>query len=369
MKEKTLKCTICGKEHPAADVLSFEGEYLCPECLRIETTLCRCCNERIWRRDAVDENLCSECFDAYYTTCTDCGSVIRITDACYLDEDDVPYCESCYLKQNINNYIHDYYYKPEPTFFGSDDNLYMGVELEIDEGGEDEEYAEQIHNTANLIADHAYIKHDGSLNEGMEIVTHPMTLNYHKETMPWRNILKKAVNLGYHSHQAETCGLHIHVNRNAFGKTVSEQEEVIARILFFYEKFWAEILRFSRRSEYHANRWASRYGGVINTCKNSLDTAKKSGLGRYTAVNLTNESTIEFRIFRGTLRYDTLMATLQFAHHLCKLAISFSDEIFHSMSWLEFVSGIDKDKYPELIEYLKRRRLYINEPTEEQEEI
>lgn len=369
MKNKTLKCTICGKEHPESEMVAFDGERLCPDCLRVETVLCRCCHKRIWRNDTVDTDLCHSCFNEHYTTCTECGSIILNSDAYYLDESDSPYCENCFANHSDTHYIHDYYYRPEPVFFGCDESLYMGVELEIDEGGEYDECAADIFNTANLTDDHVYIKHDGSLNEGMEIVTHPMTLSYHKKTMPWKEILRKAVNLGYHSHQAETCGLHIHVNRNTFGNTVSEQEEVIARILFFYEKFWAEILRFSRRSEYHANRWASRYGGVIDTCKGSLDTAKKSGLGRYTAVNLTNENTVEFRIFRGTLRYDTLMATIEFTHHLCKLAISFPDEVFHSMSWLEFASGIDKTKYPELIDYLKRRRLYINEPTAEQEEI
>ena len=46
--------------------------------------------------------------------------------------------------------------------------------------------------------------------------------------------------------------------------------------------------------------------------KESLKGAKTSGLGRYTAVNLTNTFTVELRIFRGTLRYKTFMATLQF---------------------------------------------------------
>lgn len=92
-------------------------------------------------------------------------------------------------------------------------------------------------------------------------------------------------------------------------------------------------------------------------------------MGRYTAVNLKPENTIEFRIFRGTLRYETFIATLEFAHYLCELAKELSDENFHAMSWSEFVSGIDTTEYPEMIDYLKRRRLYINEPVKETEEI
>lgn len=43
--------------------------------------------------------------------------------------------------------------------------------------------------------------------------------------------MRKARNLGYRSHQTSTCGLHIHINRNAFGDNQSEQEEAISKIL------------------------------------------------------------------------------------------------------------------------------------------
>ena len=212
--------------------------------------------------------------DSYYLICTGCGEIIHSDDA-YSSEDDEdcrdnPYCESCYHKY-AEKMIHDYYYKPGPIFFGKD-KLYMGVELEIDEGGEDEDSAEELYYIANRTENHLYMKHDGSLDNGFELVSHPMTLNYHKSKMPWRDILRKAINLDYRSHQTETCGLHIHVNKNAFGRTQAEQEDVIARLVFFYEKFWAEILRFSRRTESQANHWASRYGGAVSTCKDSLDT-------------------------------------------------------------------------------------------------
>ena len=64
----------------------------------------------------------------------------------------------------------------------------------------------------------------------------------------------------YLSHQARTCGLHVHVNRTAFGETWEEQDEVIARILFFVENHWNELLRFSRRTRSQMEQWAARYG-------------------------------------------------------------------------------------------------------------
>ena len=91
-------------------------------------------------------------------------------------------------------------------------------------------------------------------------------------------------------------------------------------------------------------------------------------MGRYVAVNLENYNTIEFRIFRGTLRYKTFIATLQLVHEICRFAAQLDDKEMEGLSWSEFVSLIPSDK-PELIDYLKSKRLYINEITEESEDM
>ena len=46
--------------------------------------------------------------------------------------------------------------------------------------------------------------------------------------------------------------------------------------------------------------------------------------GRYTCVNLENPATIEFRMFRGTLKYNTLIATLQLVNRICDVALYLS---------------------------------------------
>lgn len=79
-------------------------------------------------------------------------------------------------------------------------------------------------------------------------------------------------------------------------------------------------------------------------------------------MNLQNYNTIEFRIFRGTLKYETFIATLELVHEICTRAIDATDRDFETMCWGDFVKGIDKDKKPYLIDYLKLKDLYINEP-------
>ena len=83
-------------------------------------------------------------------------------------------------------------------------------------------------------------------------------------------------------------------------------------------------------------------------------------------MNLTNFHTIEFRIFRGTLKYNTLIATLQMVNHICDAAILLCDEEMRNLSWSDFMMGITE---PELIQYLKERRLYINDKVESEEEV
>ena len=71
-------------------------------------------------------------------------------------------------------------YKPKPVFYGQV-TRFFGVELEVDDGGEDCDYAEQL---LSITGKRMYIKHDGSLDEGFEMVTHPMTLEYHCRDFP-----------------------------------------------------------------------------------------------------------------------------------------------------------------------------------------
>ena len=371
MKEGTFICTCCHEEYPMSQYQEINGTPVCPRCLEEETVLCSRCGDRIWNDDNAgdcDTPLCQFCYDRYYTNCEHCGVLLPYDSARYTrdDEDEeFPLCDACYTRTAQEYSIQDYYYKPSPVFYGEGPRFF-GVELEIDGAGECSENAQEILDLANGERELVYCKHDGSLNDGFEIVTHPMALEFHQKSMPWREILREAVSMGYRSHQAGTCGLHVHVSRAAFGETYQEQDSAIARVLYFFEKHWEELLKFSRRTPRQLEHWAARYGYKEHP-KDILDHAKKGTNGsRYTCVNLQNDSTIEFRIFRGTLKYNTLIATLQLVDRICDVAIFLSDEELKAMSWTTFVSGCQA---PELVQYLKERRLYVNEPVAGEEEL
>ncbi len=367
MKEEFV-CSFCGKELTEDTAHEFSGRVMCSHCFELRTSICNHCGKVMWKDRAYGDNdilICETCFENYYSTCEDCGRLLHNDDAYYFDESDYPYCRQCYDK--INSYaIKSYNYKPELIFYGSGD-LFIGVELEIDKGGESNENAKVLLDIANQSWEHIYCKHDGSINDGFEIVSHPMSLDYHINRMNWEEVFNEAVSMYYRSHQTSTCGLHLHVNRSAFGDSEEEQEDVISRIVFFVENHWNELMKFSRRSEATMNRWASRYG-ISTTAKDTYKNAKDRCMGRYVAVNIENIDTVEFRLFKGTLCYKTFVATLQLVYEICRFAIQMTDKGMESLSWSEFVSKLPDEK-TELIEYLKAKRLYVNELTEEGEDM
>ena len=362
-----MVCSNCGAEISEGDDFeTIDGEIVCTDCVEQHTTTCDRCGAIIWTSESYGDDyttLCSGCYHNHYTRCCCCDALLHEDDSYNLEGDS--YCSECYHDEvDKCRSIHDYGWKPEPIFYGDDSKRYFGVELEIDGAGKDFDHADEILAIANKDEETIYIKGDGSLDDGMELVTHPMSLEYHKQ-FQWGEIMKNAISLGYRSHQTSTCGLHIHVNRSCLGDTHDEQEDVISRILFFVETHWAELLKFSRRSEYSMNRWAARYG-YEKSGREILDKAKKGNNGRYAAVNLMNWATIEFRLFRGTLKYNTLIAALELVDTICDIAMNMTEDEIEKLSWSDFVSTIE---VPELIAYLKERRLYINENIETQEEL
>ena len=154
------------------------------------------------------------------------------------------------------------------------------MELEIDEGGKNSDNADTILGIGNRVAEHIYIKSDGSLSDGMEIVTHPMSLKYHKDKMPWAEIMRSAIHMDYRSHKTSApAGSTSTSIEQPSAATRETQDECISRVLYFVEHHWLELLKFSRRTEYQMNRWAARYG-YKNSPKEILEDAKKGCNGQ-----------------------------------------------------------------------------------------
>ena len=331
MKEGLYRCEDCGRlMYDESDIVYIESlnKCVCSKCLD-ENGYRRCDNCGEWF--ASDDTIC----DDYSTYCNDCFEELNLVQCenCYriIDADEAYeyegsyYCADCAPEEaTCPDGFHDYYYKPNPRFHkleNENTELFMGVELEIDKGNNKRECVNGLYDIGQ---DEAlfYMKHDGSLDdEGIEIVTHPCTLDYHLNEFPWNEVTSMARSHGYKSHDAETCGLHVHVSRFAFGGTEDLQDLNIAKTLLIFDSCWDDLVKFSRRRESQLDHWASKPGAEIDKSDTELTaTLKKrkyeNERDRYRAVNLKNRNTVEFRLFRGTLVVSTIRATLQLLWNL-----------------------------------------------------
>lgn len=300
----------------------YENLQLVLDCIKyheivdaISMPVCECCGTKIIRPVRVGGKVyCRKCYEKLFVHCSRCNnSVLRenateTRDGYYL-------CEDCGKYHFITAY-HRYY--PCVNFFGNSHNNsvpYLGFELEVDEGGESD------HNCAKLMKEinkpneiFAYCSHDGSLNDGFEIITQPATAEYHNSI---KDVYARSFALlkknGYMSHDTTTCGFHVHFNRDYYG---ANEKECIRRLLFMTEKFWNQLVLFARRPEHRMERFAKKIEPMEIT--EYMRRADKSNQHEfhYYVVNLANDNTIEFRMFRGSLNVNTVLATLQLVNNM-----------------------------------------------------
>jgi hypothetical protein len=83
------------------------------------------------------------------------------------------------------------------------------------------------------------------------------------------------------------------------------------------------------------------------------------GYDRYAPVNVCNYRTVEIRIFRGTLKYQTLMGTIEICHVLVNWLNTVPVTRIYDTEKLirEFIEYIkhNKDRYPNVIPMLELR--------------
>ena len=82
---------------------------------------------------------------------------------------------------------------------------------------------------------------------------------------------------------------------------------------------------------------------------------------RYYCINTSNANTVEFRLWKGSLNIQTVMATLQLTELLCRTAVTLTWEEIEALQWDTFAKNT-LTAYTELTEYMIRRKVY-NENT------
>lgn len=214
------------------------------------------------------------------------------------------------------------------------------------------------------------MKPDGSLSSGgIEIVSKPMTAKFALGNYPWERIRDIAVDHGYTSHNNNRCGLHVHVSRKGLGDTVEKQDLTIAHLSILLDRFWDDLVKFSRRRYDELRQWACKLDCDHKKGDSQSDMIWKSKSNdgdRYRALNLTNDFTVEFRLFRGSLLPETNRATIQLVDTLCDFAMNNGTNAVWDVTFTDIINGA-KPEYTELRSYCVRRGLLLADPSEEGE--
>lgn len=324
---------------------------------------CGNCNNEVPEDDAhtnyrTDQVWCDECHGSS-ATCDDCDSWIdndymylthiedRGRDVCEYCLDNYVYCDSCdeWNRDECGNCqsgrVHDYSYRPAPLFHLynirrmatttasriSNKQLVTGMELECEVKDYDN-YDAAVETAYDVFGENlVYLKHDGSLNHGFEIVSHPFDLEFLRREIDFSR-LKELTDLGVRSASTSTCGLHVHINRSYF----QESPTILYRFLNLLHTNKEQWVKIARRDSAQWAEWSQeeKDRALLYTryMANSKNDSVRENYRRYCAINLQPTHTIELRFFRGTLKGSSLAGRIEGVHAAAAYAKATRNKVY-----------------------------------------
>lgn len=324
--EDKVLCTVCvtelelcqGCDRPAADTAPTTSDtLLCGDCLQ-GWSKCEDCDRYsayivaiisggdVCSACSLDYSRCEDCglrtndpytINNWRDVCSDCRTTYRECDLCEtLVPSDEDYCDDCLRPEH--DWVYDCDYKPDPDFHG-DGPLFLGLELELH--CETRGFRQSVETADPQLGELGYLKQDGSISCGFEMVTHPMSFDYAMANFPW-SLLSRLRLLGCYTD--ESAGIHIHLSRAGFDSPAH-----IYRWLKLIYRNEPAVTALARRRH---TQWAS-FDPDIRAMAKQLAHGDH-GWGRYHAVNARPTDTFELRVFASSLKPQQVQAALAFAH-------------------------------------------------------
>lgn len=283
--------------------------------------------------------ICEDCYTAQFRHCSSCGTSVPIDSLVYQ-----VYCRNC----ADNTSIFPYHAKPTFELLGEGKHHY-GLELEAEYRGHDAGRLDSIaRRTRKLFPrDFCIIKEDSSVGCGFEICTRPATIEKQKES--WSKFFTDR-SRSLRSYNTGTCGLHVHVSRKnltllQIGKmclfVTHPQNRDLTSFIAQRDSHWGNFRKCKKLTELHPYRCNGSH------CPHGAD--------KYDAVNLTHRESIEFRIFKGTLKDTSFFKSLDFVSALVAFTspANQSCQDLSTPQFKKFVYANEKD-FPHLGEYLRK---------------
>lgn len=391
LKESVHMCPDCNRKYFYVD--SYKNKCYHCYCITADT------NELILKTDAyhdVDN-------DKYYKTkpvekiCPCCGKTYLEEGHTYMtDTVNITICSHCndrldrnldYNQQycdGITGIISGYHSNDtKQHLYGllknqsAKDFKGFGFELEVDKSDIDGSYkslynnivAHAIIDNTGLEKDEVFFETDGSLDNGFEIISQPHTIDaFYEKTDSWKKMLDILSDATFTSHNACTCGLHIHVSKTWFGSTERQQNFHIGKIYKFFDAYWTDLVKASRRdtsSTYYCDKNKTNIKNREEIRRHKTESHAWQAQAKYdhdtrhdsdshhNALNNSNYSTFEIRLGRGTLNKASFFAWIDLVLNIVKNSSKGCNKLISARDWLEGIK-------PSTAMYLLKRKSFTD---------
>lgn len=310
------------------------------------------------------------------------------------------------ITYNMDMDVHGYGYKPSVYFIGRNlvqsalaskeaqaehafftlEGLPMGMELEVEyrrdvycdiedvihtinKEAMSRAYVDRFNEYDNDVLTHHTVspvqffiaKTDGSLSDGIEFVSQPMSLGV------WRDIplVFEDYNDVFAAFHRRTTGLHIHVPKAAFTDshlfTWMLLMQTLGKTSINHNTTGSLLSLIGQR---RFNNWARFEQPTVSAevksklAQVAIDRTNTDGQ-RYKYLNLHPQHTIELRFFKANLKTNRLLKNLEFVDSTyeytkmldtTKDSMTILDSVLSASDWYEY---IQQEKYSNLTEYLR----------------
>lgn len=307
------------------------------------------------------------------TICNDCNSKLdRNLDYKQQCCDGITGIISGYHSNDIKQHLYGLLKNQSATDFKG-----FGFELEVDKSDIDGSYkslynnlvAHAIINNTGLEKDEVFFETDGSLDNGFEIISQPHTIAaFYEKTDSWKMMLDILSDATFKSHNAYTCGLHIHVSKTWFGSSERQQNFHIGKIYKFFDTYWTDLLKASRRdtsSTYYCNKNATNIKCREENRRHKTESHAWQAQAKYdhdtrhdsdshhNALNNSNYNTFEIRLGRGTLNKASFFAWIDLVLNIVKNSSKGCNRLISARDWLDGIK-------PSTAMYLLKRKSFTD---------
>jgi len=279
-------------------------------------------------------------FSGHYFSCHDCDGIFSDDDA-HNAYDDYSVCGSCVENFRYSN-RHGYYVRDDDDeelenireYHTSSDCLghipskydkrtprvLLGLELEMeikdnycrdDRAGVLLDGVGKYRESNFNFYDYALCENDGSLDNGFEMVTAYTGLDVHAKQLEFfKSGLRGAI-----SHDSDNCGLHVHICKADMSTLHGAK-----MILFINDQANQRLIKaIARRDDSSYAQFKNKQGDKqwlksAMGCETKRSQLRNLNHDRYEALNFKNDKTVEFRLFKGSLVYETIMSCLEFTY-------------------------------------------------------